>query len=382
MSINADDFCVELRNNGINFVAGVPDSLLADLCASFPCNFGDENHVITANEGSAVAMGIGHFLATGNPALVYMQNSGLGNAVNPYTSLAAKEVYAVPMLLAIGWRGEIDEQGSQVKDEPQHRLQGKITREMLDLLGIPVFIVSAESDIAEVIKSAASQAVGQQQPVALLIRKKSFQPYGDDARVDKVAVLTREMALASVISELDPAIPLISTTGKLSRELYDLRSREGETAQRDFLTVGGMGHASSIAAGVAGSHKGKVACLDGDGAVLMHMGSLTNTARYDNLIHIVFNNGAHESVGGQPTVALTLTLGDVARECGYRVVHYAETAEQIREALEAAADATTSAFIEIACSNSSRADLPRPVQPARKNREEFMNFLKGKNDRE
>jgi len=375
MSINADLFCNELRKNGIEFVAGVPDSLLLDLCASIATNYQAETHVITANEGSAVAMGIGHYLATGNLALVYMQNSGLGNAINPLISLAAKEVYSIPMLLAIGWRGEIDQQGSQVKDEPQHQLQGAITLEMLELLGIPVFIVSSESGISKILNDAVYQAKKQQQPVALLIRKNSFQPYHKHYRANKATTLTREQGLASVISAIEPSMPLISTTGKLSRELYDLQLEDQESTRREFLTVGGMGHASSIAAGIASAYDGKVVCLDGDGAALMHMGALTNTAKYGNLIHILFNNGAHESVGGQPTIGLTMKLSEIAKKCGYQFIFYAETIEQIQQSLAKAMNAKASVFIEIPCSNISRSNLPRPVESPNHNRSEFMNFL-------
>lgn len=373
--IKADLFCRLLREAGINFIAGVPDSLLADLCACISNTFNENEHVITANEGNAVAMAIGHFLATGDPALVYMQNSGLGNAVNPLASLAADDVYSIPMLLVIGWRGEIDEQGRQLKDEPQHVLQGRITKSMLDLLGIPVHILDENSDTPTTMSRAVTQAKNEQTPIALLVRKNTFEKYPNRSKHDKSGNLTREKALEAVIHALDPSIPVISTTGKLSRELYELRMHVGESAQRDFLTVGGMGHASSIASAIAACRKGKVACLDGDGAIIMHMGALTNTAKSGNLIHIVFNNGAHESVGGQPTMALNLSLKDIAARCGYEHVFETDSEVGIKKIFSNLDNADGSAFIEILCSNSSRSDLGRPEQTARKNRDDFMHFV-------
>lgn len=373
--VHAEDFCKALQKANIHFISGVPDSLLADLCACFSDIYSSYEHLITANEGNAVAMAIGHFLATENPGLVYMQNSGLGNAVNPITSLATQEVYSIPMLLVIGWRGEIDENGAQLQDEPQHVLQGKITKSLLDLLGIPFYILDKDSDIKVIVEKAVKQTKTEQKPVALLVRKNTFEKYKNKIIKHKSETLTRENALEAVISALDLTIPVISTTGKISRELYELRKTISKKEQRDFLTVGGMGHACSIAAGFANSYKGKVACLDGDGAMIMHMGALTTSANSNNLLHIVFNNGAHESVGGQATMGLELSLKEIAAKCGYREIYEANSEESIKKVLADAVKKNVSIFIEITCSNSSRPDLGRPEKSARKNRDDFMNFV-------
>lgn len=370
-------FCHSLKSQGIDFIAGVPDSLLAEFCACANEIFPSEAHVISANEGNAIGMAIGHFLGTGKPGLVYMQNSGIGNAVNPLVSLASSKVYSIPMVLMIGWRGEIDEAGDQLKDEPQHVLQGKITLAMLENLGIKTIIMDKESNADAVLNSAVQQTTRDENPVALLIRKNTFAPFDGKKRQQKTLALSRFDALDRVVSALDSGIPVFSTTGKLSRELYELRKSSGNSLQRDFLTVGGMGHASSIAAGFSVSYKGRVACLDGDGALLMHMGALTETAKHPNLLHIVFNNGAHESVGGQPTAALEIPLTGIASQAGYKNVFECRDESSLVQVLAKLKEFQGSTFIEIFCSNSSDPGLGRPEKSPLNNREEFMSFVRG-----
>jgi phosphonopyruvate decarboxylase len=378
--INVRDFCDSLQDAGISFYTGVPDSLLAELCSCLSHLFKSDQHVICANEGNAIGMAIGHFLATGSPALVYMQNSGLGNALNPLVSLAAHQVYSIPMLLVIGWRGEIDDHGVQIKDEPQHEVQGKITKSLLDLLEIPFYILDKDSDIFDIVSKVTILTKRLQRPIALLVRKNVFQKYTPQIIQHKTHALTRAKSLEIVISSLNPSIPVISTTGKLSRELYEIRKKTEKNLQRDFLTVGGMGHASSIATGFANSYAGKVACLDGDGAIIMHMGALTNSAKCNNMIHIVFNNGAHESVGGQPTKGLELSLKEIALKCGYAQTYEAISEESICEAINIASQQKSSVFIEIICSNSSLPELGRPESSTRKNRNDFMTFVREDHD--
>lgn len=375
--INPDDFISALEASGIGFVTGVPDSLLRDVCAAITTHFPDDRHLIAANEGSAIGLAIGHYLASRRPALVYMQNSGLGNSVNPLASLADPAIYGIPMILMIGWRGEMLD-GAQMKDEPQHVTQGRITLEQLRLLGIPFRIVDADTDIHACMQEYAELALSGSRPVALVVRKQAFSTYRlSDSRADEM-LPTREEAIAAVVGTLPDLMPVVSTTGMPSRELFELRKAGAAGHQRDFLTVGGMGHAVSIASGIAlAKPQSKVVCLDGDGAMLMHMGALTNSAHRPNLVHIVLNNGAHDSVGGQPTQALHLNLADIARCCGYGLVMQADTVDEIASAVDVILQSPGSSFLEIRCRRGARADLARPDRSPSENRRDFMAFLEG-----
>lgn len=375
--VKAFEFYRSLNHEKIDFITGVPDSLLAELCACFEYECLPNQHIVAANEGNAIAMAVGHFLATNFPALVYMQNSGLGNALNPLVSLTSREVYSIPMLLVIGWRGEIDENGIQIEDEPQHMLQGKITTQLLDLLEIPFQILDKKSNIKDILRQVVAQTISEQRPVALLVRKDTFEKYTNKIIKHKSKKLTRKKALEQIVSFFNPSIPVIATTGKLSRELYEFRNIDRNIIQHDFLTVGGMGHASSIATGFANSFKGKVLCLDGDGALLMHMGALTTSAKISNLIHFVFNNGAHESVGGQPTMGLELSLKDIAFKCGYQEIFEVDTSSSIRNVLSNVLNINKSIFVEVLCSNYSESNISRPSQSARTNRDNFVSSFYG-----
>ena len=369
--IDVEPFYQELTRVGIRTWAGVPDSLLKEFCAHID-RVGGESHLITANEGGAVAYAAGHYLATGEPCGVYMQNSGLGNTVNPLTSLTDPEVYGIPMLLVIGWRGEPD-----VPDEPQHVKQGRITPGLMETLGVPFFVLPSEwKEAASCLQQAVDEMLRTSQPVALLVRKGTFRGDAKDAPRD--AALSREDAIACLLDALETDDLVVSTTGKSSRELYELREARGEGHGSDFMCVGCMGHTSQVALGVAQARAERtVLCLDGDGAALMHMGSLAICGSHggSNFLHVLINNGCHDSVGGQPTVAREIDLPAIAKSCGYGYVGRAERAEDIGAHLAKARDAEGPAFIEIIAAAGARSDLGRPTSTPGDNKRSFMTEL-------
>ncbi|MCB0394508.1 MAG: phosphonopyruvate decarboxylase, partial [Bdellovibrionales bacterium] len=272
MMLDPKKFLESLNRNKIDFATGVPDSLLKDVCAYITDHFPSDRHIIATNEGSAIGLAIGHYLSTARPALVYMQNSGLGNTINPLTSLADPKVYGIPMILMIGWRGEVVE-GEQIHDEPQHKKQGLVTLEQLDLLDIPFQVIDANSNIDEVIDELIEVTMEISGPVALVVRKGTFEKYKLKSANENSQLPTRESAIEKIVEVLPNEIPIVSTTGMASRELFEIRKRNNMGHQRDFLTVGGMGHALQIATGIAlNKPSSKVVCIDGDGALLMHTG--------------------------------------------------------------------------------------------------------------
>jgi phosphonopyruvate decarboxylase len=347
-------------DHDVTFFTGVPDSLLKEFCFLVSRELPAERHVIAANEGNAVAIAAGHFVATGNPALVYMQNSGLGNAVNPLTSLADPEVYSIPMILLIGWRGQ-----PGCPDEPQHVKQGRITCAMLDSMGIPFVVIGPETrNISELVSELKATASGDRRPVAILAKEGTFAKATEPAPRSETLSVSRETAIQKVAALAPEQAVIVSTTGKASRELYECRISAGASGERDFLTVGSMGHASSIALGIALARPSdRVICLDGDGAALMHLGSMCiiGQSTCANLLHIVLNNGAHESVGGQPTVGYNVNLSGIAQSAGYRVLSPVKTEGELELALAAAlSDAVGPTFLEVLVTSGSRNDLTRP----------------------
>ncbi len=360
-----------IRDQGIRFFAGVPDSLLKDFCAYVTDNMADDEHVITANEGNAVALAAGHFLGTGEPALVYMQNSGIGNAVNPLLSLADPEVYSIPMLLMIGWRGE-----PGVKDEPQHVKQGRVMTELMDAMEIPWFELTAETrDAGSVITKACRLMREKSMPVALLVRKGAFEKYKLKKDVVTDFPMNREGAVQCVVDLLDSEDVVVSTTGKTSRELYEYRAERGDGHGSDFLTVGAMGHTASIAMGVARAQADrKVVCLDGDGSVLMHMGALAIVGQsgLDNFFHVVVNNGAHDSVGGQATVGFEMDIPGIAKACGYKEVASVSTGDDVKAEMARLRGLKGPVLLEIKTNKGARDDLGRPKTTPVENRDAFM----------
>jgi len=361
-----------LKANGLNFFVGVPDSLLKDFCAYLEDNAEANQHLIAANEGNAVAVAAGYHFATGDSAVVYLQNSGLGNIINPITSLAHTDVYKIPMLLIVGWRGE-----PGIPDEPQHIKQGQVTPAQLKILGIPFKIASPDLDHEALVTWVKETLAVTRAPVALLVKKGSFLAYESQSNNVGAARLSREQALSTLL-DLVGDVALIATTGKTAREVFELRRAKGHT-QADFLTVGAMGHASSIALGVAmGAPQKKIICVDGDGAILMHLGALPviGSVRPDNFLHILMNNAAHESVGGQPTVADKIDFKALIYASGYRNYAVARTQEELHDTWRSLADKQGPSFLEIKISLGSRSDLGRPTNTPRENKLAFMRWLK------
>ncbi len=382
--IDPDIFYKFLTERGTFFFTGVPDSLLKDFCARAATG---ENHITAVNEGSAVALAAGCYLATGKIPLVYMQNSGIGNAINPLLSLADGDVYRIPMILLVGWRGE-----PSVKDEPQHLKQGKVTCALFETMGIPYRILPDSWEEAEtVLDECLKHIKSDNTPFALIARKGTFAPYtsnGNDADcARRESEMSREEAIEHIIRSSAPDEIFVSTTGMASRELYELREKERMGHERDFLTVGSMGHASSLALAIAVQQPAlQVNCVDGDGAALMHLGVMAAIGALSpaNLRHIVLNNGAHDSVGGQPTVARNIDLAGIARSCGYARVYSVKTAEELHQALNLTADRADGAvFIEVFVRKGGRSGLGRPKSSPIENKEAFMRFIAngGKHDR-
>lgn len=372
--LNPETIFELIRAQGVRFFAGVPDSLLKDFCAYVTDHAADEDHVITANEGNAVALAAGHFLGTGNPALVYMQNSGIGNAVNPLLSLADPEVYSIPMLLLIGWRGE-----PGVKDEPQHVKQGRVMTAMLDAMEIPRFVLDAQTAApASVIGEACAVMREKMAPVALLVRKGVFEKYKLQKETATDYPLNREGAVKCIVDLLGEQDAVVSTTGMTSRELYEYRAARGDGHGSDFLTVGAMGHTASIAMGLARVRpERQVICLDGDGSVIMHMGALAviGQSALSNFVHVVINNGAHDSVGGQPTAGFEINFVKIAESCGYERALSVSKPEEVRKAFAELAGGHGPALLEIRVNKGARADLGRPKTTPVENRDAFMGRL-------
>jgi len=361
-----------LRVLGADFYTGVPDSLLKALCNELLHRYPHDpsHHIIAANEGNAAAIAAGYHLATGKVPVVYLQNSGEGNLVNPVASLLYPDVYGIPVLFVIGWRGE-----PGVHDEPQHVFQGKITRSLLDVLEIPSFVVrkeTSEAKLAEARKQFDDVLAAGHQAAFVIEKGALTSELAVDWKNDYM--LTRERAL-EILLEFTGDAPIVSTTGKASRELYELREKRGEGHGRDFLTVGSMGHASSIALGYALQRPDeRVYVVDGDGAALMHMGAMAviGQAQPKNLVHVLIDNEAHESVGGFPTAAKNVDFCTVARSCGYRFVVEADNESSLRSALAALREKDGPSLFVIRCAIGARTDLGRPKTTPLENKNAFM----------
>lgn len=367
-------FVETLKRHGIDYYAGVPDSLLKNICAYITDHFDAKHHIITANEGAAIGLAAGHYLATGKPACVYMQNSGEGNIINPLASLTDPEVYNIPVLLLIGWRGR-----PGVHDEPQHKKQGKVTTALLDVMGVDYEVLSQEeSDAEKQIKKAAEALMGNK-VFALVIEKDTFEDYKLRNVETNGLAMSREDAIRTVASALGDKDCIVSTTGMISRELFEYRTSMGQSHERDFLTVGSMGHASQIALGIAlAQPTRRVWCFDGDGAAIMHMGGMAIVADKSpgNYIHVVFNNGAHDSVGGQPTVGLKIDLPAIAQAVGYNAAFTVERKEDLATVLDRVKDLEGPVFLEVRVKKGNRKDLGRPTTSPIQNKEALMQFLK------
>jgi len=375
--IKPDNFYDILTNLGMNYFTGVPDSLLKGICACITDRSEEKNHVIAANEGGAMGLAIGYHLSTGNVPLVYMQNSGLGNIINPLLSMADDRVYAIPMILLIGWRGEILEDGSQIQDEPQHKKQGQVTEALLSAMGIKYVIINKDSqDMEQVLSSLLDETKSTGRPVALLVRKGTFDGYTLQKGEVTAEQMSREEAIEAITDNIAPEAFVVSTTGMPSRELFEQRVIREESHDTDFLVVGGMGHASQIACEISKRYTGDVYCLDGDGSFLMHMGGIAINAR-GAFCHIVLNNAAHDSVGGQPTVANQIDIPAIARSCGYRYAVQVTTRQELKIALiEAKAHQSHGVcLIEVKVKKGARSDLGRPTLTSLEMKDKCMSFL-------
>lgn len=372
--ISCEWFYQKLINNQIDFFTGVPDSLLKDFNAYLLDHVKENSHIIASNEGGAVALAMGHHLASGKIPLVYMQNSGEGNAVNPLTSLVDPEVYSIPLLLLIGWRGE-----PGVHDEPQHKKQGKITVDLLNTLNIAHEILPNTSEAVEVsLHKAFSYMKSKNAPYALVVKKDTFSNYALKNKVKTDLSLTREQVVKEIVNHVAEKDVIVSTTGKTSRELFEIRESNGEGHEKDFLTVGGMGHASQIALGIALAKPTRaVYCVDGDGAVIMHMGSLAiiGSKQVTNFKHIVINNGAHESVGAQPTVGFSIDIPKIAMASGYKHAWSVSTLEEVKKKLALLKESAGPALLEVRVNTQARSDLGRPTKTPIENKKDLMDFL-------
>lgn len=372
--MRAFELLQSIEKMGIEVIAGVPDSTLKPFCDGLQLYEGHFRHYVTANEGAAVGLGVGTYLASGKPACIYMQNSGIGNAVNPLASLANGDVYGIPMLFIVGWRGE-----PGVKDEPQHVFQGKITCGLLDIMEISYAIVDAHTTGEEMlaILNQAAEHLAQQRQFAVVVKKGTFET---DRKFTWTNgnTLIRENVLRRILEMMPREACVVSTTGKISRELYEQSNQLFGSHDSIFMTVGGMGHASMIAFGIAEERPDKkVICIDGDGAVLMHMGALAFIASRApaNYIHIVLNNQAHESVGAMPTDCRKTDLSALARAAGYAYVERITDDRGLCGLKEAMESRRGPMFYEILVSLDSRADLLRPAETAKENRDGFMRAI-------
>lgn len=358
-----------------DFFAGVPDSQLKELCSYLMNTYGisPKHHTIAANEGNCTALAAGYYLATGKIPAVYMQNSGEGNIINPAASLLNDKVYAIPMIFIIGWRGE-----PGTNDEPQHIYQGEVTIKLLEDMGIRSYVISkdtSENDLMSVmVKFKEILSAGKD--VAFIIRKGALT-YDGKVKYENNSIMSREKIIRHIVN-VSGEDPVVSTTGKASRELFEIRETSMQSHKYDFLTVGSMGHSSSIALGLAiNKPRTKIWCIDGDGSVLMHMGSMAvlGNIKPSNMVHIVINNGAHETVGGMPTVAHNIEIAAIAKVCGYPYAICVDNFEALDSELLAAKYRNEFSMIEVRCSIGSRSDLGRPTTSPLENKINFMKYI-------
>lgn len=370
--LNAENMFTAFINSGIEAFYGVPDSVLKEFCLYLEKNSDKIQHIICANEGNAVGLAAGYNLTTEKVPAVYMQNSGLGNAINPILSLTHKSVYNIPILFIIGWRGEPNTQ-----DEPQHIPQGEVTKSQLDILGVPYLVIDSESDVSSTISYAVKKIKESGNSVALLVKNNIFEPIIQNSKKPSAPSLKRYQALNTLLDLSNEDI-VITSTGKISREVCELRNQRKE-AQRDFLVVGSMGHTSSVALSIAlNKTSRRIICIEGDGSALMHLGAIPTIAenRPKNFIHIILNNHAHESVGGQPTAAQDFNFTELAKTSGYEMQLTASTIEEIYTCWNQIVQTQGPCMLEIKVECGSMKGLGRPSNTPIECKNNFMNFLK------
>ena len=369
--INTKEFLVELQKNDLTFFSGVPDSLLKNLCFAIDKKF-PSKHFVAANEGSAIGIGLGYYLKTKKIPVIYMQNSGLGNAINPLISLANSKVYRIPVFMIIGWRGE---KSKKLIDEPQHLAQGKETINFLKSLGVRYKIVSSRSNIKKIIKDLKTYSYKNRLPVCILVKKNAFENKKFEKKVTYKNLYFREELLRTLLENLPQKSNIVSTTGILSREINEILNKKNLKKLNNFMCVGGMGHAISVASGIAINTKKKIFCLDGDGSLTMHMGSLTTSALQKNIVHILFNNNGHESVGGQKTSADSVQFHRLAKILGYKNTRYCKNKIQLIQAVKEGILSEQSFFIEILCKQGHRKNITRPSKKMIILKNQFMKNL-------
>lgn len=358
-----------------DFYAGVPDSQLKALCNYLISTYGvnGKNHVIAANEGNAVGLAAGYHLATGKTPVVYMQNSGEGNVINPVASLLNDKVYGIPCIFVVGWRGE-----PNVHDEPQHIFQGEVTCALLDVMDIKYMVIAKDTQDEEVeSKMREFNALLENGKQVAFVVKKGALEFDGKVKYSNDNKMLREEVIKHIVAVTGDDF-IVSTTGKASRELFEIREANGEGHGKDFLTVGSMGHSSSIALEIALQKPDKkIWIIDGDGAALMHMGAMAVLAANapKNVVHIIINNGAHETVGGQPTVMANVDVIKVAEGCGYKNTVSVDNFDKLDQALNSAKKTEGLSLIEVKCALGARDDLGRPTTTAKQNKEAFMNAL-------
>lgn len=376
--MRVEEFVKELNSIGIEFYTGVPDSQLKPFCNYLIHEFGIcDKHIIAANEGNCTALAAGYHLSTGKIPLVYMQNSGIGNIINPLASLLNDKVYGIPCVFVVGWRGE-----PGIHDEPQHIFQGEVTKTLLEDMDVKTFVIGKDTQVDELTRGLAEAkdcfALGKS--FAFIVRKGALS-YDENVSYSNENTMRREDIIRHIVQKTEGDM-IVSTTGKASRELFEIREQNKQGHQRDFLTVGSMGHSSSIALGVAMNKPNtRVWCIDGDGAVLMHMGAMAvlGSVKPKNLIHVVINNNAHETVGGMPTVSNSMDLCGIAASCGYEKVFHVSDFEELDQAVAEAKASKVLCFIEVKSAIGARDDLGRPTTTAKENKENFMAYLSSLN---
>lgn len=369
--IRPKEFYDSLLKYKFDFFTGVPDSLLKEFCLCIKDLAPEEKNIIAANEGNAIALASGYHMVSGKYGVVYMQNSGLGNAINPLLSLADEKVYEIPMLLIVGYRGE-----PGTKDEPQHKKQGELTLPLLDTLGIKYMIL--DENFEEQVEYCFHYVEESKKTIAMVVKKDTFSKYGKELENQNFHELTREEVLETVIHSLDEKEYIVSTTGKTSREIYEIRERNKMQHGNDFLTVGSMGHASSLALGISLFTDYNIYCIDGDGAFLMHMGALAVAIQKakDNFKYILINNGCHESVGKQPTIAYQIQIEDILKGFGFQQVITVNTGQELVLGMEKLKHQGKTALM-INTNDKSRDDLGRPTTSAKENKENFQKKIRG-----
>lgn len=370
--INPKEFYNCLKKYDFDFFTGVPDSLLKEFCSCVKDLSEKEKNIVAANEGNAIALACGYNIATGKYGVVYMQNSGLGNSINPLLSLADPKVYEIPMLLIIGYRGE-----PNVKDEPQHIKQGELTIPLLNTLEIEHLFL--DDDYKSQIEYCYNYIKQNNKTIAIVVKKDSFSKYDKEIKNENANILTREHTLELIIDNLDNNEYIVSTTGKTSREIFEIRERRNMKHENDFLTVGSMGHTSSLALGISLFTDKNIYCIDGDGSFIMHMGGLAIASQYskENFKYIMINNGCHESVGKQPTIAYDINVEMILKGFGFDNVVLVDNENELVEGLKLLKKMSKMALV-VNTNDYSRVDLGRPTKTPIENKNSFEKNFRGK----